>query len=245
MLLRMAFLGRERELAQLAEAVRRVAEGRLGRVVLTGPAGIGCTRLLDELSTRVSSVPGVLACRGRAYEPAMGMPYQAVGDALACSFGQRARRAHGRGRGRRRRRPLRARARTGERASTRSASTTRRPRSCAPDQLGRRVLESILGTLERLADGGVMLLMLEDVHFADPATRMLIEALQDVGRALPVCLVITYQPDEVHRRHPMQALADRLTADPEVVRIELGPLGGRELEQLVVDALGERPPRTS
>ena len=84
----MAFLGRERELAQLAEAVRRVAEGRLGRVVLTGPAGIGCTRLLDELSTRVSSVPGVLACRGRAYEPGMGIPYQAVGGALACSFGR-------------------------------------------------------------------------------------------------------------------------------------------------------------
>ena len=59
----MAFLGRERELAQLAEAVRRVAEGRLGSVVVTGPAGIGCTRLLDELSNRVSSVPGVLACR--------------------------------------------------------------------------------------------------------------------------------------------------------------------------------------
>ena len=82
----MAFLGRERELAQLAEAVRRVAEGRLGSVVVTGPAGIGCTRLLDELSNRVSSVPGVLACRGRAYAPAQGMPYQAVGAALACAL---------------------------------------------------------------------------------------------------------------------------------------------------------------
>ncbi|HZW00871.1 MAG TPA: AAA family ATPase, partial [Candidatus Deferrimicrobium sp.] len=79
----MAFLGRERELAQLAEAVRRVAEGGLGRVVLTGSAGIGCTRLLDELSDRVGVVPGVVACRGRAYGPAVGVPYQAVGDALA------------------------------------------------------------------------------------------------------------------------------------------------------------------
>jgi hypothetical protein len=82
----MAFLGRERELAQLAEAVRQVADGRLGRVVLTGPAGIGCTRLLDELSAGMARVPGVVTCRGRAWEPAVGVPYQAVGDALATAL---------------------------------------------------------------------------------------------------------------------------------------------------------------
>ena len=236
----MAFLGRERELAELAEAVRRVAEGRLGRVVLTGPAGIGCTRLLDELSTRVSSVPGVLACRGRAYEPAMGMPYQALGDALAASFRQVPDE-----------RVAEVVADVGADLCALVPGLADRldqlgikhapPRLSAPDQLGRRVLESILGALERMADGGVMLLTLEDVHFADPATRRFVEALQDVGRSLPICLVITYQPDEVHRRHPMQALADRLTADPEVVRIELGALEADDLEQLVADALGERP----
>ncbi len=236
----MAFLGRERELAELAEAVRRVAEGRLGRVVLTGPAGIGCTRLLDELSERVSSVPGVLACRGRAYAPAVGMAYQAVGDALARSFVQLPDE-----------RVADVVADVGDDLCALVPGLESRldglgvehgpPVLSAPDQLGRRVLESILGTLERLADGGVMLLMLEDVHHADPATRKLIEALQGVGRSLPVCLVITYQADEVHRRHPMAALADQLTADPEVVRIELGPFGARNLEQLVVDALGERP----
>ena len=199
----MAFLGRERELAQLAEAVRRVAEGRLGRVVLTGPAGIGCTRLLDELSTRVSSVPGVFACRGRAYEPAMGRPYQAVGDALACSFAQLSDE-----------RVADVVADVGSDLCALVPGLADRldalgiehepPELSAPDQLGRRVLESVLGALERLAAGGVMLLMLEDIHFADPATRRIIEALQDVGRSLPVCLVITYQYNEVHRRHPMQ-----------------------------------------
>jgi predicted ATPase len=237
----MAFLGRERELAQLAEAVRRVAEGRLGRVVLTGPAGIGCTRLLDELSQRVSTVPGVVASRGRAFEPAMGVPYQAVSDALAAALA-----------------PLpdeelgavignaghdlcvlvpELAPRLDVLGIDRSA-----PQLIAPDQLGRRVVESILGTIERLAGTGVLLLVLEDIHFADPATRGLIDALQGVGRALPVCLVVSYQPDELHRRHPVQDLADRLTDDPEVVRIELGPLTSTELEKLVLEASGERPP---
>ena len=236
----MAFLGRERELALLAEAAHRVAEGRVGRVVLTGPAGIGCTRLLDELSMRLSSVPGVLACRGRAYEPATGMPYQALGDALASSFAQLPDE-----------RIAEAVANAGDDLCALVPGLQMRldalgvdhrpPQLSAPEQLGRRVLESILGTLERLAGNGVMLLMLENVHFADPATRKLIEALQDVGRSLPVCLVIAYQPDEVHRRHPMAALAETLTADPEVVHIELGPLSSADIERLVVDALGERP----
>ena len=240
MLCGMAFLGRERELAQLAEAVRRVAEGRLGRVVLTGPAGIGCTRLLDELAIRVSSVPGVLACRGRAYEPAAGKPYQAVGDALACSFARLPDE-----------RMAAVVAHAGHDLCALVPGLQARldalgidhspPPLSAPEQLGRRVLESVLGTLERLAADGVLLLVLENLHHADPATRKLIEALQDVGRSLPVCLVLTYQPAEVHRRHPMAALAESLGADPEVVRMELGPLPAGDIERLVTESLGERP----
>lgn len=237
----MAFFGRERELAQLAEAVRRVAEGRLGRVVLTGPAGIGCTRLLDELAGRVSSVPGVRAFRGRAYEPAQGVPYQALSEALAGAFGQVpdedlaavvGRSGHDL-----------ANLVPGLAGRMDGLGIDRAPPALiAPDQLGRRVLESILGTLERLAHGGVLLLVLEDVHYADPATRTLIEALHHVGRTLPVCLVISYQPDELHRRHPMRELADALLRDPEVVRLELGPLARDEIDRLLAEALGERPP---
>jgi len=236
----MAFLGRERELAQLAEAVRRVAEGRLGRVVLTGPAGIGCTRLLDELSTRVSSVPGVLACRGRAYEPAQDKPYQAVGEALAGAFEQVSDDdlAHVVGRAGH---DLGNLVPELDQRLDRLGIPRQAPSLIAPEQLGRRVLESVLGTLERLASDGVLLLMLEDVHFADPASRALIEALHRVGRALPVCLVITYQPDEVHRRHPMRDLADLLLRDADVERLDLGPLEPPEIEKLLADALGDKP----
>lgn len=240
----MAFLGRERELAQLAEAVRRVAEGRLGRVVLTGPAGIGCTRLLDELSTRVSTVPGVLACRGRAYEPASGMPYQAIGGALACAFDKLP--------------DERIAAVVGHAAADlcsvvpelaprldRLGIGRHPPELEAPDLVGRRVLEALLGVLERMANGGVLLFVIEDLHHADPATRKFIEALQHVGRSLPVCLVLTYQPEEVHRRHPVLSLARQLNADPEVTRIELGPLEPAQIEELVADALGEQPARNT
>ncbi|MEX1345117.1 MAG: AAA family ATPase [Candidatus Limnocylindrales bacterium] len=240
----MAFLGRERELAQLAEAVRRVAEGRLGRVVLTGPAGIGCTRLLDELATRVSSVPGILACRGRAYEPAQGLPYQAIGDALAVALhalpDERVPEVVGNAGA-----DLCAVV-PGLAGRLDGLDVGREPPELeAPDLVGRRVLESLLGGLERIAHGGLLLLLLEDLHHADPATRKFIEALQHVGRSLPVCLVLTYQPEEVHRRHAMQPLAAQLNADPEVTRIELGPLEAAQVETLVADALGEQPARNT
>ena len=231
----MAFLGRERELAQLAEAVRRVAQGSLGRVVLTGPAGIGCTRLLDELWARVAVVPGVVSARGRAYAPAVGIPYQAFGAALAGTLAALPddRLAHVVG-------PAGhdlCLLVPGLAKRLDALGVDRRaPSLIAPDQVGRRVVESILGAIERLAAGGLALLIVEDVHLADPATRGLIRALQTVGRSLPVCLVVSYQPDVLHRRHPVRELAEWLADDPEVLHLGIGPLSARDIEQLVSEA---------
>ncbi len=231
----MAILGRERELAQLAMAVRRVAEHELGRVVLTGPAGIGCTRVLDELSGRMATVPGVAVCRGRATEAAVGVPYHAVGEALAAGLRQV---------------PDERLAEVvgpaghdlcllvpglAERLD-RLALERRAPSLIAPDQVGRRVMESILGTLDALAGDGVALLILEDLHVADPATRAFVRALQTVGRLLPVCVVLSYQDDVLHRRHPLRELAAWLAEDPTVEPVALGPLPNSDIEAIVTDA---------
>ena len=72
----MAFVGRERELARLAAALQRAVAGRPSRVVLTGTAGAGVTRLLDELTARVETLPEVVVVRGASVESAVGEPYQ-------------------------------------------------------------------------------------------------------------------------------------------------------------------------
>ena len=243
MLPAMAFVGREPELAQLAEAVRRVAEGERGRVALTGAAGIGCSSLIEELTRRVLTVPGVVACLGRAYEPSVGIPYQALGDALADVFKglSDVRLAH-------------VVDTMGHDLSGVVPGLATRlddagidhvdPLLRAPDKLGRRVIESLLGALDRLADGGVLLLVIEDIHFADAATRGFIDAVMTVGSSLPICLLVSYQPDEIHRRHPARALTDRLSHDNEVTRLEVGPLPDRELARLVEQFVGGRPSAT-
>ena len=85
-------------------------------------------------------------------------------------------------------------------------------------------MESLIGLIERLAATGVVLLILEDLHWADPATRAFVAAMLRVRRQLPLCLVLSYRPEELSRRHPWRPLAAALEADPATERIELPPL---------------------
>ncbi len=55
-------------------------------------------------------------------------------------------------------------------------------------------MESLIGLIERLAATGVVLLILEDLHWADPATRAFVAAMLRVRRQLPLCLVLTIGP---------------------------------------------------
>lgn len=237
----MAFVGRERELALLAESVQRAASGRHGRVLLVGAPGVGCTSLIDELERRLSGLSGIAVCRGRGREPQTGVAYQALGEALA---GALARLEPG----------VLAEVvgRTGHDISgvvpgladrLDELGIDRAPPSLrAPDQLGMRVVEAVMGVLERLAGRGVVLLALEDLHWADPATRSFVMTLLGMARRLPVALALTYQPEELHRRHPMRTLAAALRDDPDTVRLEIGPLPVFDIERIVEAFRGERPP---
>ena len=74
----MSFVGRERELAVLGGALQQAADGRPSRVLMTGPAGIGSTRLLDELVRRIGSSADVTVVRGASLAPAADEPFAAT-----------------------------------------------------------------------------------------------------------------------------------------------------------------------
>ncbi|MDQ3493023.1 MAG: AAA family ATPase [Chloroflexota bacterium] len=236
----MAFVGRERELVELAEALQLAAEGEMGRVVLAGSAGIGMSRLLDELESRLVDVPGIIVARGHATEPRAALPYavlaEALGSALAALPAEHFAAVVG---------PA-----THDLTALLPAIAPRldasgisrlAPALEATDQIGSRVVESLRGTLERLAQTGVVLLALEDLHWSDPATRRFVESLQDITHPLSVCLLVSYQPDELHRRHPAQEFVSGLLRAPGVRIIEPAPLSDGELTALCTALEGERP----
>ncbi|MDQ3447676.1 MAG: AAA family ATPase [Chloroflexota bacterium] len=236
----MAFVGRERELAELAEALQRAAGGEMGRVVLTGQAGIGISRLLDELETRLGDLPGIIIARGQATEPQATLPYAALSMALDRALAALP--------------DARFRAVAAPAACDLAAllpSVSARlvglgigraaPAMEAVDQIGSRVAESIRATLERMAIGGVVLLALEDLHWSDPATRRFVESLQDVMRPLSICLLVTFRPDELHRRHPARDFLTGFRGALGVRDVELGPLTEGELAELCQSLDDERP----
>ena len=72
-------MGRERELTRIAAALERAANGRMTTLLVTGTAGIGISRLLDETERRVSELPEpftVIRCSTRAGR--WGEPYAPV-----------------------------------------------------------------------------------------------------------------------------------------------------------------------
>ena len=62
------FVGRERELARLADALEATAEGRSSTILISGSSGLGASRLIDEAERRIASLPetfAVVRCRAR------------------------------------------------------------------------------------------------------------------------------------------------------------------------------------
>ena len=84
-----------------------------------------------------------------------------------------------------------------------------------------RLFEALLALLERLGRTGPVLLAIEDLHWADGATRDFITFLVRSAREEPLCLVVTYRSDELHRRHPLRPLLAELERAAGVDRLAL------------------------
>ena len=76
-----------------------------------------------------------------------------------------------------------------------------------------------------------MVVLLEDLHWADRATRDLVTFLARTLRTGRVMLVVSYRSDELHRRHPLRPLLAELIRLPGVERLELAPFSRAELAE--------------
>ena len=158
-------VGRERELGALARALERLAGGGAAFLVLEGEPGIGKTRLLGELSAQADR-RGCLVLGGRATEFERDAPYgpwvDAVEPHLGSLDGPRLRRLAGDDLA-----PLAA-------ALPAFAGALGTPAPPAERYLVHRALR---GLLERLATPRPLVLCLDDLHWADPASLDLLAAL--------------------------------------------------------------------
>ncbi|HEY7075605.1 MAG TPA: AAA family ATPase, partial [Solirubrobacteraceae bacterium] len=213
-------IGRSAELAELEAALAAAEEGRPAPVLVAGESGVGKTRLLAELQRRAEEGGALVLC-GEAID--LGgdseLPYLPLVAAV---------------------RPL---ARSG---SLPEAVAPLLPGlgAARPDRgedAQPRLFEGLLSLLDDLGQERPVLLVLEDLQWADRSTRT---ALRFLGRSLTterVLLVVSYRSDELDRGHPLRPLLAELERDPRAYRIGLGPLTREQVAEQVADIVGGRP----
>src|SRR6185437_5249792 len=104
-----------------------------------------------------------------------------------------------------------------------------------------RLLELIVAVIGRLASEGPLVLVFEDVQWADQATLDLLALLVGGSVTRPLLLVLTVRSDELHRAHPFRRMAARWEQQRLAERLELERLGQREVAVQIEAILGERP----
>jgi DNA-binding NarL/FixJ family response regulator len=105
------------------------------------------------------------------------------------------------------------------------------PESVPADQAA--LFEAVHALAEAAGERQRLLLVVEDLHWADQSTRDLMSFLFGRGFESPVALVASYRSDDLHRRHPLRrqvAVWARMTG---VERIQLDPLGRADVRRLV------------
>jgi len=246
-------VGRERELGLLRESLRHATGGSGCVVVMTGEPGLGKTRLVAECRRIFMGWVGAdsgrlpLWLEGRAASYTSAQPYGLyrqvlshwVGsgpeetDELAWPALERA-----------------VRATFGGKADDQSLALLAhvmglRPRgtgpaaaSLGPEPLQQASFAALRGLISRLLVHGPTVLVLEDLHWADPTSLQLTEQLFSLSKLDPLLLVLTRRPEPGSGASALEA---SLSTNPglTVRRIELSPLAEQAEEELVRALLGD------
>lgn len=236
------FVGRVAELSALAEVAAAAARGEPSAVMVGGEAGVGKTRLVGELSTRAAAA-GTTVLSGACFRVVdRALPYAPITEALRVLV--RDLRPH----------DLDALVGPGATELGRllpdlggpSAGSGPGAEGFGRDDLGdpggqARLFEHLLGFLTRLGARRPVVLVVEDLHWSDRATRDLLGfLLRNLGGAR-VGVVGTFRSDEVPRRHPLRAFLAEMERSGQGIRLDLERFDRDATAELVAGVLGRVP----
>ena len=249
-----ALVGRDHELAVLDAALRDAVKGRGSVVLLTGEPGLGKTRLVHECRNRFMAFVGAGSGRlpswleGRCTSYSASTPYslyqQLVGSwagaapdrgepvlrpalerALLATLGDTAQ--------------LPVLARMMGLASeplARSSGPIRPAGRIGPEELQRATFGALCSVVSRLAEAGPTVIVLEDLHWADPTSLRLTRQLAGLAAGRPLLLLATSRPDSPD---VAASLGGAAIADVPVHQVRLGPLPPAAAVELARSLIGE------
>ncbi len=232
---KLPFVGRRQERAALLEAIHATERGYGGAVLIEGDAGVGKSRLAEE---------GIAEARWRGFQVGVGKadpmskpaPYQLLRSALEPLLT-----------------PLRL-AQLAELADPRwlsaltpilpvlSSSMDNLPPlpQLPPRQEQQRLGEALRLILESLSEIAPVLLLLEDIHWAEESSLALLARLVAPLAGMRSLVILTARPNEVSERPAVQAALEEISLSTHLMKIQLKVFTRPETCDLVSRALGVR-----
>ena len=217
-------VGREEELSSLEDALLAACRGQGSVVVLAGDAGIGKSRLCAELATRAERI-GATVMEGSCSEADLALPYlpflEAIGNYLSTVGTAELRERLGV--------HVRELAKVFPQLADDSVPGNETE---TPD--GRlRLFEAILALLGLASAERGLLLIVEDLHWADASTRELLDYLTRRLRNRRMLVLATYRRDEMHRKHPLLPTVQGWQRSRLAQVVELEPLAPEGVARMV------------
>jgi predicted ATPase len=206
-------VGRKLELKKLDSDLERAAKGTRQLIFLTGDAGSGKTALIDAFCSQICNQDGPNIARGQSVEGFGGKEvFYPVREAL------------------------------GHLAENEKAAQVLN--KWLPGWFGKKAeaeaktpsLGEICEAVEALAQKQPLLLVLEDLHWADALTLDLVSALARRRSTAKLVILASYRPGEIDGQHPLKGLKEDLSTRRLCCELALGPLN----REAVADYLSQQ-----
>jgi serine/threonine protein kinase/tetratricopeptide (TPR) repeat protein len=231
-------VGRESELATLMNAWRHAQAGQSQLVLVSGEPGIGKTRLTMEFA-RARYAEGASVLLGRCDEEAL-VAYQPFVEALGwylrhCPVSllqARLQEAGG----------------EAELASlipeiARRGLATPGPVESNPEGRRYRLFEAVANLLCLISRTRPLLVVLDDIHWADRPTLLMLRHLLRSSQRATMCLVATYRETELDRTHPLSEMLAEFRREEATTRVALSGLTSEQVKQFIHVWTGHELPR--
>ncbi|MCH8994897.1 MAG: AAA family ATPase, partial [Chloroflexi bacterium] len=233
---RTPFVGREEERAELRRLLDQTAQGRGALVMIGGEPGVGKTRLAEELADEARQ-RNMLALTGRCYEMEGAPPYtpfvemveaavrmfppEALRDALGDSAPEVAK--------------LMPELR-------RLFPDIAPPLDLPPEQERRYLFNSVREFLARAGQAQPLLLVLDDLQWADDATLLLLQHIAQQLREMPILILGTYRDVELDMARPLARALEELHRQRLARRIALKRLHEDGVSAMLRALSSQEPP---
>jgi predicted ATPase len=230
------FVGRERELRALRDALSDALQERGRLVLLSGEPGIGKSRLADEVAIEASGAPAtvVWGCCWEAGGAPAYWPWVQPLRSLVRRLPQERLESH-LGGGVSHFAEILPELRRRFRGLPPAPATD-------PETARFRLFEAVSGFLRSSARAEPLVIVLDDLHVADTPSLLLLQFLAGQLQDAPVLLICAYRDTELTEGHPLASTLAELLRHRGTRRVPLGGLSEQEVASFIDLTAGVAPP---